>query len=62
VKNRFQSLPFKCDLQRYNVDARNAAAVKGAGAAGAGSAGGGADDAAAAAAKLIREAWGEMDE
>jgi hypothetical protein len=21
VKNRFQSLPFKCDLQRYNAEA-----------------------------------------
>jgi hypothetical protein len=22
VKNRFQNLPFKCNLQRYNVDQR----------------------------------------
>jgi hypothetical protein len=27
VKNRFQSLPFKCNLQRYTMAAANAAAA-----------------------------------
>jgi hypothetical protein len=53
VKNRFQTLPFKCNLQRYNEvavgDASSAAAAAEAaeaGTAGAGAAGGNADAAA----------------